>query len=297
MEEHDLTSQFEAHRTFLIGLAYRILGTFADAEDAVQDTFVKWHQADRTKILNPPGWLTATCTRRCIDILQSAQHTRVQYFGSWLPEPVQLTSDDNPEAGLELSSSLSVAFLLVLERLAPKERAAYLLHEIFDQPYADVAAHLGIEEAACRKLVSRARTNIGREKPRNRVPRERQRELLDAFRSAVSTGRTEQLAALMSGDIELRADGGGRVPTQAAPIFGGSGVLTFIRDQLSGYWAAYDWRPTAINGALGALLLEEGRIAASVSFAYDDGGSISGIYITRNPEKLSRLDHMKVALQ
>lgn len=295
--EQDLTTGCEAHRKFLIGLAYRILGTFADAEDAVQDTFIKWHQADRRKILNPAGWLTATCTRRCIDILQSAQRTRVHYFGSWLPEPIQLMSDDNPEAGLEFSSSLSVAFLLTLERLAPKECAAYLLHEISDQSYADVAAHLGIEEAACRKLVSRARTNIGRGKPRNRVPPERQRELLDAFRSAVSRGKTEQLATLMSGDIELRADGGGRVPTQAAPIFGDSDVLTFIRDQLSGYWATYDWLPTTINGALGALLLEEGRIAASVSFSYDDGGSISGIYITRNPEKLCRLDHMKVVFQ
>src|SRR3546814_163350 len=148
---------FESRRRQLTGLAYRILGTLAEAEDAVQDTFLKWREADQDAIDNPAAWLTTACTRRCLDLLRSARRRRVDYVGAWLPEPVHTVADDTPESAAELASSLSTAFLLLLERLSPKERAAYLLHEIFDRPYPEVAAALGLHEAACRKLVSRAK--------------------------------------------------------------------------------------------------------------------------------------------
>lgn len=295
-EEHHI-SLFETRRAFLTGLAYRILGSLADAEDAVQDTFVKWNQTDRCTIRNPAAWLTSACTRRCIDLLRAARQTRVDYVGAWLPEPIHVMTDETPESASELSSSLSMAFLLMLERLAPKERAAYLLHDIFDQPYAEVAAALGVEEAACRKLVSRARINVGRADARNVVTTERQEELLAAFRKAIATGATGDLAALMSEDIELRADGGGKVPTLLEPLSGKARVLDFIVGHLSGYWETYEWRPADINGGRGTLLFEDGRITASVSFGCDEQGRLSGIFIMRNPDKLARLIAAEISLQ
>ncbi|MEN4194546.1 sigma-70 family RNA polymerase sigma factor [Serratia marcescens] len=157
MKNDKYAALFESRRSFLIGLAYRILGSLADAEDAVQDTYIKWLHADRHSILNPAAWLTTVCTRRCLDLLRAAQQARVDYVGIWLPEPIQTAAAKTPEQTLELSSSLSTAFMLLLERLTPRERAAYLLHDIFDLPYADLATTLGGEETACRKLVSRAR--------------------------------------------------------------------------------------------------------------------------------------------
>ncbi len=286
-ELHDLAS-FEKKRPYLLGLAYRILGSLADAEDAVQDTFIKWQGADRTAIVDPPAWLTTACTRRCIDIL-SARHTRVDYVGAWLPEPIHAVTEATPESDLELASSLSTAFLLLLERLTPKERAAYLLHEIFSRPYPEIAAALGMQEAACRKLVSRARTSVGEDRMRHVASRERQEELLAAFRSAVATGVTEPLAALLSDDIALTADGGGKVTTIERALSGKPEVLPFVAERLRNWWSSYEWQLVRINGALGALLLENGQIVAALSFAFDAEGRATGIFIMRNPDKLARL--------
>lgn len=280
---------FEARRGFLTGLAYRIVGSLAEAEDAVQDTFLKWSQADRSAIANPAAWLTAACTRRAIDMLRAARRARVDYVGVWLPEPIQTATDDTPESAAELSSSLSMAFLLVLERLAPKERAAYLLHDIFDRPYAEVAAALGVQETTCRKLVSRARINVGKAEGRNPVPPERQEELLAAFRRAIATGETGPLAALMSGDVALRADGGGKVPAARQPLTGRASVLDFIRGTLGVFWKTYAWHPADINGVRGALLSQDGAVVGAVSFACDGEGRLADIFIMRNPDKLVRI--------
>ena len=161
MTESDPAANFEKARPALLGLAYRMLGSVADAGDAVQDTFVKWSSADREKIDNQRAWLTTTCTHRCLDILRAAHRTRVNYVGAWLPEPIHTSVDRDIDGELDLADSLSTAFLLLLERLSPKERAAFLLHEVLDQSYTEIAATLGMREAACRKLVSRAKSNIG----------------------------------------------------------------------------------------------------------------------------------------
>ncbi len=280
---------FETRRGFLTGLAYRILGSVAEAEDAVQDTFLKWSQVDRAAIENPAAWLTTACTRRSIDMLRAAHQARVDYVGAWLPEPIQAGSGDAPDAALELSSSLSMAFLLLLERLTPRERAAYLLHDVFDQSYEEVALALGVQEAACRKLVSRARQHVGAGNLRSSVPPARQQALLAAFQEAVASGDTAQLALLMSDDIELRTDGGGKVQALLAPLSGKAPVLDFIAGRLNPYWRAYSWHPTRINGGYGALLVDAGRVVASVSFACDEAGRATGIFIMRNPDKLARL--------
>ncbi|WP_339412740.1 RNA polymerase sigma factor SigJ [Pseudomonas sp. EA_35y_Pfl2_R5] len=296
-EHHDHLSLFESRRALLTGLAYRILGSLAEAEDAVQDTFVKWSQADRRAINNPAAWLTSACTRRCIDLLRAARQVRVDYIGTWLPEPIQCVTENTPERALDLSSSLSMAFLLLLERLAPKERAAYLLHEIFEQPYAQVAAVLGMQETACRKLVSRARINVGRTDARNVVTAQRQETLLAAFQSAIATGATGNLAALMAQDIQLKADGGGKAATLLDPLYGKARVLEFIAGKLSGFWKTYEWRSADINGSRGALLLDGGRISAALSFGFDAHGDLSGIFIMRNPDKLARLSEPEIFLQ
>lgn len=280
---------FENQRPFLLGLAYRILGSHADAEDAVQDTFLKWRGADRQIIDNPPAWLTTACTRRCLNILQSAQRTRTNYIGVWLPEPIQMASDETPEDMVELASSLSTAFLLLLERLTPKERAAYLLREIFDLDYEAVAAALDMQEAACRKLVSRAKISLGDTKPRHIAPKARQEQLLTAFQEAVMTGETGRLAGLLSDDIVLAADGGGKATAFRQPVSGRDDVLAFIAERLGQWWRVYEWQTAMINGMRGVFLLEDRHIIAAVSFSCDENDRATGIYVMRNPDKLALL--------
>jgi RNA polymerase sigma factor (sigma-70 family) len=279
----------------LMGLAYRMLGSRADAEDAVQDTFIKWQKADKRTIENPAAWLTAACTRRCIDLLRSAHKTRVDYVGAWLPEPIQTASATMTDETPELAASLTTAFMLMLERLTPKERAAYLLHEIFDMDYAEVAAALGMQEAACRKLVSRSRTNIDQAKVRHTTPVERQEQLLSAFQAAIASGRTGELAGLLSDDIELHTDSGGKVPAAATLPLGKDAVLAFIGVRLHGWWGDYDWMVSDINGTRGAILRKDGATVATVSFAFDTDGRATGIYIMRNPDKLAAVGGAAIA--
>ncbi|MBW0366241.1 RNA polymerase sigma factor SigJ [Ensifer adhaerens] len=280
---------FEEARPRLLGLAYRILGSRADAEDAVQDTFLKWQEVDRTTIETPAAWLTTACTRRCLDLLKAAHRKRIDYVGAWLPEPIHTASDDNAEEKLALTSSLTTAFLLMLERLTPKERAAYLLHEIFGQPYEEVAETLDMQETAARKLVSRAKTNIGLEKARHQTPRARQDELLSAFHQAIHGGNVANLSALLSADVKLTADGGGKVATVLGVLSGKETVLAFIIDRLTEYWSHYVWEIGDINGGRGIMLRDEAKneIAATVAFGYDGDGNVNDIFIMRNPDKLT----------
>jgi RNA polymerase sigma-70 factor (ECF subfamily) len=194
---------------------------------------------------------------------------------------------------MELSSSLSTAFLLMLERLTPKERAAYLLHEIFEMSYADVAATLDMSEPACRKLVSRAKARIGDDRSRYQPSRDRQQELLAAFEDAIRTGRPGNLAAMLAGDVRLTADGGGKVGA-AASVMEGESVLAFLTERLSEWWAAYEWSFTELNGARGLILKQEGKIVATVSFAFDRSDRVTDIFIVRNPDKLTGLGELKI---
>jgi len=286
----DPTAVFEERRRHLFGLAYRILGSRADAEDAVQDVFIKWLAADHASIATPAAWLTTLCTRHCIDMLRDAQRSRVDYVGTWLPEPIQTSTDETPETHALLASSLSMAFLLLLERLTPKERAAYLLYEIFDTPYPQIAEMLDMEEAACRKLVSRASVNIAQGKVRHVTPPKVQDDLLNAFREAITAGSTESLASLLSDDIAVSADSGGKVSSIEGLFQGKGSVLTLISTQLARYWAAYEWLPCEINGGRAIQLrASNGEIAAAITFAYNDEGKASNIYIMRNPDKLDGL--------
>jgi len=286
MIDNDDVRIFENARPNLLGIAYRILGSLADAEDAVQDTFLKWARTDRENIKNAAAWLTTICTRRCLDLLRSAHHSRVNYVGPWLPEPIQTPMENDAETRLVLASSLTTAFLLMLERLTPKERAAYLLHDIFDVSYPEIAEILNIQEGACRKLVSRAKANIEQTKVRHTTTLERQDQLLAAFQAAITSGSAAKFASLLSDDIRLSADGGGKVPTVLNVLQGKAEVLTFLLEQLHEYWIDYNWVFVNINGARGIVLKHDGAAVAAVSFAYDEAGRVANIYIVRNPDKL-----------
>lgn len=289
MLDRDSAQVFENARPKLLGLAYRILGSLADAEDAVQDTFLRWARTDQQEIENAVSWLTTTCTRRCLDLLRSAHRARVDYVGAWLPEPVHTPFENDAEHRLDLSASLTTAFLLMLERLTPKERAAYLLHEIFGVPYPEIAKALDIRESACRKLVSRAKVGIDRAKIRHRTPLERQDRLLAAFQSAITSGATAQLAALLADDVRLSADSGGKVPAVLDVLRGRAEIIAFLSERLHEYWADYQWLTVDINGARGIVLKHDGTTAAAVSFAYDEAGRATDIFIMRNPDKLASL--------
>ncbi|KPG97158.1 RNA polymerase subunit sigma-24 [Pseudomonas sp. RIT-PI-q] len=280
---------FEQRRPFLLGLAYRILGSRAEAEDVVQELFIKWLEADRASIATPAAWLTTTCTRQCIDLLRSAHTSRVDYIGTWLPEPIHTTHQDSPEHMHELASSLSTAFLLMLERLTPKERAAYLLYEIFDMEYAQVAEAVGVQEAACRKLVSRAKASLGSGQVRYQPEAARQDELLSAFHSAIASGSTVSLTAMLAEDVELCADSGGKASAIRETLSGVARVVDFIGRSLHTYWQACEWLPTEINGTQGVIIKADGGITASMTFGFDGAGRVSRIFIMRNPDKLAGL--------
>lgn len=280
---------FEESRPLLFGIAYRLLGTRAEAEDAVQDTFLKWRGADRSAVGNPRAWLTSVCTRHCIDLMRAAERSRVDYVGTWLPEPIHTEDAPSPEAVAELDSSLSTAFLMLLGRLAPKERAAYLLHDIFEMGYGEIASALGVREAACRKLVSRARAAVGTGKYVHAPAKARQEELLRAFRQAVSDGVTAPLVQLLAEDVELRADGGGKVAAVRDPLRGRDAVLEFIGGPLRTYWRELRWEAAELNGTAAALLWLGERLEAAVSFGWDEDRRARAIYIVRNPDKLEAL--------
>ncbi len=285
---------FEDARPALLGLAYRILGTLADAEDAVQDTYLRWAKTDRETIGNSGAWLRTTCTRRCLDLLKSAHRSRVNYVGAWLPEPIHTPVNHEAEHRAELASSLTTAFLLLLDRLSPKERAAYLLHEVFDVAYSEIAATLGIQEAACRKLVSRAKQNVAESKVRHSTSREHQNQLLGAFQEAVTSGVTDRLAGLLTDDIRFSVDTGGKAAAVHHLLRGKSDVLAFIAEALKGFWGPLTWVASDLNGGRGFMLKLGGDLDATVSFAYDDGGLVTDIFVVRNPDKLNRLDTVRI---
>lgn len=280
------SQQFEAARPQLMGIAYRLLGSIADAEDAVQDVAYKWFAAPGPPPERPAAWLASVCTNRCLDVLKSAQRQRLDYVGPWLPEQFESEAVPDAEEALEIASSLTTAFLLLLERLTPRERAAYLLHDIFDMPHDDVAAALGIEPANCRKLASRARRLVSEENVRYLPSVARQEELLTRFQMAIATGDLTDLAGVLSEDVELRADGGGKVVAVRHVLAGQAVVSRFIGTTLANGWSGAEYEHRTING-MPALLVRIGDVLhAMTSFSYGADGTIQSVFIQRHPDKL-----------
>lgn len=282
-------NDFQAARPKLLGLAYRMLGSMADAEDAVQDTFVRWQAADRAEIDNPEAYLTRLCTNRCLDGLKAAHRKRVDYVGSWIPEPLQVGSPDDPESDLERAQSLTTAFLLLLERLSPRERAAYLLREVFGKSYADVAATLGIAEAACRQLVSRAGRHVQEPSARFVPPSDHQERMLSAFLAALETGSPDRLEGLLADGVQLQSDGGGKTTAMSRTLEGPEAVGKYFARILGRLWAKGRVERIHINGLSGIVVFDGDVPVTAMTLGYDADGRIGRIFNIRNPEKLLRL--------
>ncbi len=279
-------SAFETHRPRLTRLAYRMLGSVAEAEDAVQDAWPRWAAAAREEIADPAAWLARVVTRLCLDRLRAARARRETYVGPWLPEPL---IEDLAEDPLERAEDVSVAFLLALQRLSPLERAAFLLHDVFDEDYASLARTLGREEAACRQLLSRARAHLKDARPRFSVPQDAAARLAAAFLDAARRNDATALAALLAEDCVLITDGGGKRKAALRPLIGRDDVLRLLAGLAwRQSWPPFDrFRPARINGYPG-LVLEDDEGAQTIAFQPGEDGRLIAIYIVRNPDKLRR---------
>jgi RNA polymerase sigma-70 factor (ECF subfamily) len=266
-----------------------MLGSVSDAQDAVQDTYVKWATYDGPAIDTPSAWLSRVCTNGCLDRLKAAHRVRIDYVGPWIPDHIQTDYDAGPEERIEIASSLTTAFLLLLERLTPKERAAYLLHDIFGTAFEDVAAALELTPASCRKLAARARRAVEKGHVRHVPDDARQTELMAAFRSALDTGDTNCLARTLRADTKMRADSGGKAVAIRHVIKGGSDICRFVSSVLSPAWRDMRLSTRTINGMRGLFVEDRAEPLASVSFSYDPDGNVRDIFIMRHPDKLKLL--------
>lgn len=276
---------FETHRPRLFGLAYRLLGSRSDAEDMVQEAWLRWSQADTATIRDPEAWLVTATTRLGIDRLRSAHRQREQYIGPWLPEPLEIDDAPGPDRRAEVAEQVSLAFLAVLERLGPEERAAFLLKEAFDYEYAQIAPLLGQSEANCRQMVHRARERLQAGRPRFEVAPEHHRQLLERFMHAARVGDQAAVAALLHENAQLVSDGGGKAVAVIRPLLGAVRIARL-------FWAAYrrqdpavEWRLGAVNGEPAILRYRDGKLAA-VLVAISDGERITELFNLANPDKL-----------
>ena len=286
------TADINLHRPVLKGIAYRMLGSMAEAEDAVQETYLRWHRQGQTQqvseIREPKAWLITTLTRHCIDRLRAAKTQRESYVGMWLPEPVVEEPAVEPVDRLELAESLSMALLMMLERLSPDERAAFLLHEVFESDYREVATILGKTEAACRQLVHRAKERVKDGKPRFTPSREEQQRVLEGFRKAVESGDVAGLATLFSPDAILYSDGGGKAAATLNPIYGAEKIARFFVGVRDKYPESAEIALRIVNGSLGYVIYVGDQVLQASSFTFD-GDHIAAIHIVRNPDKLQHL--------
>ena len=284
----DATLAFDSHRRRLQGIAYRMLGSVAEAEEVVQDAWLRWHEADKASLGSAEAWLVTVVTRLSIDRLRAAKVQREHYIGAWMPEPTLTEPPDTPEESLERADNISVAFLAVLERLAPEARAAFLMREVFDADYDEVALTLGKSEAACRQLVHRAKAQLQEARPRYPVPRETHQRLLRAFADAAARGSLQDLKALMADEAELIGDGGGKVQTFSKVLRGSQRLAQLYFSLWRRMGAAVRMELAEINGEPGLLRFVDGELESAQTFEIE-GERIVRIRVQRNPDKLARI--------
>jgi RNA polymerase sigma-70 factor (ECF subfamily) len=279
---------FAGLRPRLFSIAYRMLGVRAEAEDVVQDAWLRWNNADHDALQSAEAWLVTVVTRLAIDRLRAAKSEREAYVGFWLPEPLVELNECGPEVLAERASELSMALMWVLERLSPEERAAFVLRQAFDEDYADVAAALGKSEAACRQLVHRAVERVRQERTRFEVPREAHKALLEKFMQAARTGDRSAMKSMFADDAHIVSDGGGKVPSFGKIISGAQRLADLYFVLVHRLGEAVEYRPATINGEPGLLRYVDGVLESAQSFAFD-GERIAAIYAVRNPDKLARI--------
>nr|WP_311528425.1 RNA polymerase sigma-70 factor [uncultured Ralstonia sp.] len=281
---------FTAARPRLFAIAYRMLGSRADAEDVLQDAWIRWHQTDQAALQSAEAWLVTVVTRLSIDRLRAAKTEREAYVGWWLPEPLveAESSTPTPETAVELAGDLSMALLWVLERLSPDERAAFLMRQVFDQDYAEIAALLGKTEAACRQMVHRASTRVQQERPRFDVAPDAHRDLLERFAEASRTGQGDAIRALLADDAQLVGDGGGKVPSFLRIIQDAEQITNIYAVLSNKMGSEIRYQHARVNGEPGLLRYVDGKLESAQSFVIENG-RIVAIYVVRNPDKLAHI--------
>lgn len=281
------TETFETHRRRLMGIAYRMLGTVADAEDVLQDAWLRWNESDTDSLRSSEAWLVTVVTRLAIDRLRVLRAERAHYPGFWLPEPVvEPAHEDTPQHLLERADDISVALLKVLEQLGPQERAAFVLRQVFDMDYAQLAQALGKTEAACRQLVHRAGERVQAERPRFAVSREAHWRLVEAFADAATRGDLAGVRALMAEDVQLVGDGGGKVQSFSR-ILRGNQRLAQLYFALFRRGIPVRYRLVRVNGQPGLARFIDGQLESVQAFEVQ-GERIAAIHVQRNPDKLAR---------
>jgi RNA polymerase sigma-70 factor (ECF subfamily) len=280
------SSLFAALRPRLFSIAYRMLGTRADADDVVQDAWLRWHGSDRAQVQSPEAWLVTIATRLAIDRLRARLSERSAYVGWWLPEPIVELDEGTPESSAELASEVSMAFMWVLERLSPEERAAFLMRQVFEHEYADIADMLGKSEAACRQMVHRAQQRVQQQQPRFAVPREQHQALLGRFMAAAKNGDRAAMKTLLADDVQLVADGGGKVNSYLRVLHGAGRVAGSFWSLEHQYPQQVMYRQARINGEPGLLRYVGGKLESAQSFLIDNDRIIA-VFIVRNPDKLA----------
>ena len=278
---------FEVHRARVRGVAYRMLGSLAEADDVAQETWLRWQGADRAAIESPAAWLTTVATRLALDRLRSGARTRETYPGPWLPEPFVV--EPGPEEAAELADSLTLGFLVLLDQLAPIERAVFVMADVFDVPFAEIATTVGRSEAACRQIASRARRRLRPEKPPAR-PAPEDRELLDGLIGAVALGDVDGVLSKLAPDVLLLSDGGPNRRAARRPVVGPQRVARLMMNLASRYSGAVDVHPATVNGQTGMILYLDGQVDQVWAVETTDG-KVSAIRIIRNPEKLIAMEH------
>src|SRR5215212_485822 len=280
---------FLEHRSLLFAIAYRMLGSVADAEDAIQETYLRWRRTAKSgeAIRSPKAWLTTTISRVCLDQLGSARVKREQYVGPWLPEPLAGVTPDVAETVADFDS-LSLAFLVLLESLSPKERAVFLLRDVFGYDFASIGEIVGESDAYCRQLAKRARAHISERRPRFEADRTQSERLTDDFLRAVSEGDMPGLIETLTDDVTVFSDGGGKVNAARKPVVGRDKVTLFLTNLARLAPSGTSFRIEPINGQPGIVTLVDGEVRNVVTFDFADS-AIRTIYIVVNPDKLGQV--------
>lgn len=286
--DEDRSAAFDRHRPYLTGVAYRMLGSFGEAEDMVQETYLRWHRTEAAEIRAPRAWLTTALTRLCIDHLRQARRRREAYVGPWLPEPVPTGTPDTPLARIEQGEDLSIALLMVLERLAPAERAAFILREVFDYDYPEIARIIDAGEANCRQIVHRARARVQAERPRFAASAAEHNALLQRFTAACADGDLDGLIGLFADDITLWSDGGGKAKAARNPIDGADSVARFLLGILRKAPAGTTAALAEINGEPGIVTYVDGRPFGVLTLEIENR-RIRRIAVMVNPDKLAQI--------
>ncbi|ASC69907.1 putative ECF RNA polymerase sigma factor SigI [Halomicronema hongdechloris C2206] len=286
MDQPDRLDAFRQYRPLLFAIAYRMLSSVADAEDMVQETFIRWQQASDGAIHSAKAYLSSIITRLCIDYLRSARVRREQYVGTWLPEPISTPATTDPAQSAELADTLSTAFLLLLETLSPVERAVFLLREAFDYDYDTIGTIVDKRPENCRQIVRRAKRHLSTQRPRFEPSQQRQEQLVHQFLRACHAGDFHGLMALLSEDITIATDGGGKARAIPRPLQGAAKVARFLLTIRKQKPADTIYQIQGVNGQPGILTYVDRRLFSVATFGFD-AEHIRAIFIVNNPDKLA----------